>query len=124
MPIIQKHHVLISTLLIGNALALESLPIFIESILPASVAILFSTVLVVIFGEILPQAYCTGPDKLKIAENMSCIINFMILLFSCLAYPMGAYLDWLLGVHGAKRFPRKDLKALLQIHQVKKKNKN
>lgn len=71
MPLIQKHHVLLSTLLIANALALESLPIFLEATLPASVAIIISTLLVVIFGEILPQALCTGPKQMKIAENMS-----------------------------------------------------
>lgn len=44
----------------------------------------------------------------------------LILLFSCLAYPLGAFLDWLLGVHGARRFPKKDLKALIELHKVNK----
>ena len=67
MPLIQKHHILLSTLLIANALALESLPIFLEATLPPSAAIIISTVLVVIFGEILPQALCTGPKQMQIA---------------------------------------------------------
>ena len=79
MPLIQKHHILISTLLIANALALESLPIFLEATVPASVAIVLSTVLVVIFGEILPQAFCTGPQQMKIAENMSGLMKVSII---------------------------------------------
>lgn len=71
MPLIQKHHILLSTLLIANALALESLPIFLEATVPGSVAIVVSTVLVVIFGEILPQAFCTGPKRMEIAEKMA-----------------------------------------------------
>lgn len=45
----------------------------------------------------------------------------MICLFSFLAYPLGAFLDWLLGIHGATRFPKRDLKALIELHKVAKK---
>lgn len=81
MPLIQKHHILLSTLLIGNALALESLPIFLEAVLPASAAIVVSTVLVVIFSEILPQALCTGPKQMKIAENMAGLMKVLHFLY-------------------------------------------
>ena len=123
MPIVQNHHVLIATVLIANALALESLPIFLEAIMPASLAIIFSTALVVFFGEILPQAICAGPNKLKIAEKMSCVIKSLMCIFSCAAYPMGAFLDWLLGRHGMKKFIRKDLKSLVELHQVARRKK-
>ena len=39
-----------------------------------------------------------------------------------MAYPLGSFLDWLLGKHGAKRFPKKDLKALIELHQITKQN--
>jgi metal transporter CNNM len=55
---------LLSTLLIANAIALESLPIFIEKALPSYLAIILCTFMVVFFAEIIPQAYCTGPDQL------------------------------------------------------------
>ena len=44
----------------------------------------------------------------------------MILVFAILAYPLGSFLDWLLGTHGAKRFPKRDLKALIELHKVSK----
>lgn len=34
-PILEKHHILLSTLLISNAFAMEALPIFLDAILPA-----------------------------------------------------------------------------------------
>lgn len=43
-------------------------------------------------------------------------------MFAFLAYPLGAFLDWLLGIHGATRFPKRDLKALIELHKVAKKN--
>lgn len=61
MPIIQKHHYLLSTLLITNAVALEALPICIDKIAPSWLAILISAVGVVIVAEIVPMSVCTGP---------------------------------------------------------------
>jgi len=57
LPIIQKKHLMLATLLLSNALAMESLPIFLDAIMPASLAVLISTTFVLIFGEILPQVY-------------------------------------------------------------------
>jgi len=54
LPIIHKHHILLSTLLVANALAMETLPIYLHVIFPALYAVLFSTIFVVLFGEIIP----------------------------------------------------------------------
>jgi metal transporter CNNM len=54
MPVLQKHHWLLCTLLIGNALCVETLPIFIESTLPGFLAIIISTIVVVVVCEIIP----------------------------------------------------------------------
>jgi metal transporter CNNM len=54
MPILKNHHVLLATLLISNAFAMESLPIFLHGIVPAYLAIIISTIVVVIFGEVIP----------------------------------------------------------------------
>lgn len=55
LPILERKHLLLATLLLGNALAMESLPIFLHAIMPATLAILLSTTVVLVFGEILPQ---------------------------------------------------------------------
>lgn len=39
-------------------------------------------------------------------------------------YPLAKFLDWLLGTHSAKRFEKKDLKALIELHEIKKKEKS
>ena len=59
-PILKDHHLLLTTLLLSNAVAMESLPIFLHKLFPASIAILLSTSFVLIFGEVVPQALCTG----------------------------------------------------------------
>jgi len=57
LPIIEKHHLLLVTLLLFNALAMEALPIFLGSLVPNWVAILLSVTLVLIFGEV--STLCT-----------------------------------------------------------------
>lgn len=54
-PIIEKHHWLLVTLLLCNAGAMETLPIFLDRVVPSYVAIILSVSFVLIFGEVLPQ---------------------------------------------------------------------
>jgi len=107
-------------LLVSNAFAMESLPICLDSIMPAYLAVLLSTSFVVVFGEILPQAYCTGPDQIKIAAKMAPVVTFMMKLLWVICYPMSLYLDSLLGTHQSTRFGKRDLKALIELHQMPK----
>jgi len=48
--------------LVGNALACETMPIILHQIAPDWLAIIISSVIIVLFGEIIPSAFTTGPD--------------------------------------------------------------
>ena len=50
------------TLLLCNALCMETLPLFLDKMMPELFAILTSVTCVLFFGEIIPQAVCTGPN--------------------------------------------------------------
>lgn len=53
-----KHWVLV-TLLLGNVIANEALPVFLDQeMMGGWVAVVVSTGLIVIFGEIIPQSVC------------------------------------------------------------------
>jgi len=118
MPILSKHHLLLATLLLANALALESLPLFLDSIVPAWAAVIISTTLILIFGEVVPQAYCTGPQQIMIARTLAPVIKFLIFIFYPICYPISVALDNILGIHGKTRFVKKDLKALIELHKI------
>jgi metal transporter CNNM len=81
--------------------------------MPAWAAILFSTVIVLIAAEIVPQAFCTGPKKISIAYHASPIILAMIKVFWILGYPMAKGLDYLLGEHQHHRIQHKDFANFL-----------
>ena len=51
MPLIEKHHLLLVTLLLANAAAVESMPIFLDRVTNPIVAIAVSVTAVLIFGE-------------------------------------------------------------------------
>ena len=58
--VIDQYHWMLVTLLLSTTLALEALPLYLDKIFSAELSVLFSVVLVLIFGEIIPQAVCTG----------------------------------------------------------------
>lgn len=51
IPIVEKHHLLLVTLLVGNALAMEALPIFLDRLVGPFFAVVLSVTMVLLFGE-------------------------------------------------------------------------
>ncbi|WP_459806162.1 DUF21 domain-containing protein, partial [Herbidospora sp. RD11066] len=56
LPVVQKQHQLLVTLLLCNAAAMEALPIYLDKIVHPAVAVVLSVTFVLIFGEVIPQA--------------------------------------------------------------------
>jgi CBS domain containing-hemolysin-like protein len=61
-PVIDKYHWMLVTLLLFNAACMECLPLSLDKLLPGWAAIVVSVTAVLFFGEIIPQAICTGPS--------------------------------------------------------------
>lgn len=116
LPILGKRHWLLVTLLLCNAGAMEALPIFLDKLMPEYLAIIVSVSLVLIFGEVLPQAVCTGPDQIKIASMVAPLTKSLMWVTSPISYPIAKSLDYLLGEHHKSRFLNTDLKALIELH--------
>lgn len=124
LPLIQRHHYLLVTLLLYNSAANETLPLFLDKLVPSYVAVILSVTLVLIFGEILPSALFSGPNQLKIAARMASFVWFLMLILSPISYPLAWLLDRCFGSHNPrKRYNRAELSALIEIHQeVKRRN--
>ena len=113
LDVISDHHLFLTTLLVYNAIALESLPLVVHKLMPAWAAILFSTLAVLIAAEIIPQAICTGPKKIIIAYHASPILIAMRKALFFLIIPIARGLDWLVGVHDINRIQHKDFANFL-----------
>eukprot|EP01017_Pseudomicrothorax_dubius_P024987 TRINITY_DN2662_c0_g1_i2.p1 TRINITY_DN2662_c0_g1~~TRINITY_DN2662_c0_g1_i2.p1 ORF type:complete len:488 (+),score=139.31 TRINITY_DN2662_c0_g1_i2:137-1600(+) len=118
MPIKEQHHLLLATLLLANSVTLEALPIFMDRLVPSWAAVLISTFVVVTIGEIIPQAICTGPQQIKIAYVCAPLIRGLMWLFYPICYWIGKALDWAVGEHEKTRYVKKDLKTLIELHQL------
>ncbi len=71
LPILGNRHWLLVTLLLMNTAALEVLPLTLSKLMSEFMTVITSVSLVLLFGEIIPQAVCTGPDQVKIASQVS-----------------------------------------------------
>ncbi|KAJ9561182.1 hypothetical protein OSB04_006342 [Centaurea solstitialis] len=115
LPVVKNQHLLLCTLLICNAAAMEALPIFLDRLVVAWGAILISVTLILLFGEIIPQSVCT---RYGLAIG-ACVAPFVrVLVWVCfpVAYPISKLLDYLLGHEHVALFRRAELKTLVNMH--------
>ncbi|XP_052211277.1 DUF21 domain-containing protein At4g14240-like [Diospyros lotus] len=114
MPVVQKQHQLLVTLLLCNACAMEALPIYLDKIFHPFVAVVLSVTFVLAFGEIIPQAVCSRYG-LAMGANFVWLVHILMIICYPIAYPIGKVLDAVLG-HNNVLFRRAQLKALVSIH--------
>ncbi|XP_042512804.1 DUF21 domain-containing protein At1g47330-like isoform X2 [Macadamia integrifolia] len=114
-PVVKRQHLLLCTLLIGNSLAMEALPFFLDALVPPWAAIFISVTLILMFGEILPQAVrmCYG---MAVGATLAPLVRVLLLLFFPVAYPISKLLDWMLGEGHAVLLRRAELKIFMDFH--------
>lgn len=106
------------TLLLSNVLTNETLPIVMDSILPGGIyAIAISTVSIVIFGEIIPQALCVRYGLAIGAAFVPPMLVMMYLMYP-IAYPIAKLLDYLLGDDEGTVYKKAGLKTLVTLHKT------
>ncbi|KAI4296502.1 hypothetical protein L6164_036455 [Bauhinia variegata] len=115
LPVVKNQHLLLCTLLISNAAAMEALPIFLDSLVKAWVAILVSVTLILLFGEIIPQSICSRYG-LAIGAKVAPFVRVLIWVWFPVAYPISKLLDCLLGHRHEALFRRAELKTLVDLH--------
>ncbi|KXS10780.1 DUF21-domain-containing protein [Gonapodya prolifera JEL478] len=117
-PLRKDTHWLLVTLLLANTVVNETLPILFHSIdLDGWQAVLASTSLIVLFGEIVPQAVGARYGLAIGAFFAPFVRVFQWLLFP-VAKPIALALDWALGEgnEGTGRYRRAELKELVLLH--------
>ncbi|RVX66344.1 hypothetical protein B0A52_09952 [Exophiala mesophila] len=111
-----KHWVLV-TLLLSNVITNETLPIVLDRSLGGGwPAVLGSTVLIVIFGEIVPQSICVR-FGLPIGAWMSPFVSTLMYIMAPVAWPTAKLLDYLLGEDHGTVYKKAGLKTLVSLHR-------
>ncbi|KAK5987886.1 Protein MAM3 [Cladobotryum mycophilum] len=112
-----KHWVLV-TLLLANVIVNESLPVVLDRFLGGGIAaVVGSTILIVIFGEIVPQSVCVRYG-LPIGGYMAKPVLGLMYLLSPVAWPTAKLLDWILGEDHGTVYKKNGLKTLVTLHRT------
>ncbi|OQS05553.1 hypothetical protein THRCLA_02337 [Thraustotheca clavata] len=118
IPIIDQHRLLLVTLVLMNALANEALPIFLNTLINPIASIIFSVTFVVLFGEIVPTALCTGERQLIIGAACVPLLRGLMRLTYPIAYPIAVFLNHTVGDTASHmQYTRNELKALLSLQE-------
>ncbi|XP_071691670.1 DUF21 domain-containing protein At4g33700-like isoform X2 [Rutidosis leptorrhynchoides] len=115
LTVVKRQHLLLCTLLICNAAAMEALPIFLDSLVTAWGAILISVTLILLFGEIIPQSVCAR-HGLAIGATVTPFVRVLVCVCFPVAYPISKLLAYLLGHQHVALFRRAELKTLVNFH--------
>lgn len=106
---------LLCTLLLGNVLVNNTLTIILDSVLGSGVyAVVSSTIAIVIFGEIIPQAICSRHALTIGAYTIWLTYIFMALTFP-LSFPISIVLHFILGKEIGAVYTREELLGLLKV---------
>ncbi|GMH40825.1 hypothetical protein BSKO_08729 [Bryopsis sp. KO-2023] len=114
-PIREHGNLLLCTLLIGNTVVNALLAIFMADITGGLGGLLVSTSLIVIFGEIAPQAVCSR-HGLFVGAKTIWLTRAVICVLFIVAYPISVVLDKALGKEIGTVYSREELKRLITIH--------
>jgi hypothetical protein len=117
LPIVEQNHRLLVTLLLSEALFYESMPLLMDNLLPSWAAILMSVTVLLVFGEIIPSAFVTGPEQLRWASRLTPLMNFLLWFLHPVAAPLTWMLDTMVpkGEAEDEYYDRGELSALIKI---------
>ena len=114
-PVRANGNRLLCTLLLGNVAVNALLSILMADISGGLIGFLVSTISIVIFGEILPQAACSR-YALQIGRRTVPLVKFILVLFCPVSAPIAFCLDKILGHELGTTYSKAEMRKLLEIH--------
>ncbi|XP_015908018.1 unextended protein isoform X2 [Parasteatoda tepidariorum] len=113
-PLRKRGNYLLCSLLLGNVLVNNSLTILLDDLTSGIIAIVGSTISIVIFGEIIPQAICSR-HGLAIGAKTVYITKFFMLATFPLSFPISKILDCVLGEEIGNVYDRERLMEFIRV---------
>ncbi|KAL1423238.1 hypothetical protein MTO96_021220 [Rhipicephalus appendiculatus] len=113
-PLRNHGNYLLCSLLLGNVLVNSTLTILLDDLTSGLVAVVGSTISIVIFGEIIPQAICSR-HGLQIGARTLFITKVFMALTLPLSWPISKILDWVLGEEIGHVYDREKLIEYIRL---------
>jgi metal transporter CNNM len=108
-------NLLLCTLILGNVTCNSFLSILMEQYFGGLIALIASTILIVILGEIMPQAII-AKYALEIGSRSVPLVTAMLYILYPFAYPLAFCLNKMLGNELPTTYSNAELTKLLEIH--------
>lgn len=113
-PVRRRGNYLLCSILFSNVLVNSTIAVLLEELTSGIVAVMVSTIFIVMFGEILPQAFCSRHGLAVGAKTVS-ITYLCMILTAPLSYPVSVCLDWALGEELSHAYDRERLMEFIRI---------
>lgn len=120
-PLRAKGNQLLCTILIGNVLVNSTSTLILGNYLEGIFAAVGSTLLIVVFGEIIPQAACSR-HGLAVGAHTRHITYSMMFLTYIVTFPLSKILDFVLGKEIAASYTRDKVRELIRHAKDDKEN--
>ena len=115
-PIRKNGNLLLCTLLLGNVAVNSAMAIFLGNIATGLVAGIISTGLIVVFGEIIPQAVFAR-HALQLGANSVWLVRIFIFVMYPIAFPLAWTLNKFLGDELATIWNKKEIEEIIKYHE-------
>ncbi len=115
LPLRRNVHLTLASILLTNVAVATSLPLVLNTSLSGISAGIISTLALVMFGEILPQAYFAR-HALSLYVRFYTPVRAMVIITYPLSKPMQLFLDRVVGKHGIVLHTRHELGVLVSEH--------
>lgn len=115
LPFRQNTHLTLAAILLTNMAAASATSLVLESVLYGVVAGVLATLLLVVFGEVLPQATFSR-RALHYCANLSLVMRGMIALTYPVSKPLQLLLDKLFSEQKAQLQTRRELGMMITEH--------
>jgi len=115
LPLRKNGHLALAAILLTNVAAVSATSLFLESVAGGIIAGIASTLLIVIFGEIMPQALF-AKQALKWNSRLVPVMRAMIAITYIISKPLQLLLDRLFGLEQTTLQSRHELGIMITEH--------
>lgn len=110
-------NLLLCTILIGNVLVNNILALYMGEMFSGFWAVIIATSLVVIFGEILPQAICSR-YPLEIGAKAAPVFSIFMYALWIICKPLSMVMDYFLGPEPPVRHSKLEIGEMIKDHEA------
>jgi metal transporter CNNM len=118
----KRGNLLLCTLLLGNVAVNSAIAIFLGSVATGVIAGFVATGLIVVFGEILPQAFVSR-HAMSVGAKTAPLVKLFIVVLYPVAWPISVVLDKMLGEEMGEVWSRRELKEIVSHHRKSKRSR-